>query len=51
MCRIAAGKGANCVLDCCCTGSKLCVEVQLYREQIVCGIAAIKGAKYVGVLL
>ena len=27
---IAAGKGANCVWDCCCTTSKLGVEMLLY---------------------
>jgi len=37
--------------DCCCTGSKLVVGLLLYREQIMCGIAAVNGAKCVGVLL
>ena len=47
MCGIAALKEANCVWDCFCTGSKLVVGVLLYREQIDCGIAAVKGAKCV----
>jgi len=51
VCGIAVVEGANCVWDCCCTGSKLVVRVLLYREQIGFGIAAVKGAKCVGVVL
>ena len=30
--------------DCCSKVSKLCVVLLLYREQIVCGTAAVQGA-------
>jgi len=42
VCGIPAVNRANCVWDCCFTGNKLGVEVLLYREQIGCGIAAVR---------
>ena len=44
VCGVIAVKGAMCVWDCCCRGSKLCVGLLLYREQIGCASAAVQGA-------
>ena len=43
----AAVQRANWVRECCCTGRKLGAGVLLYREQIGCGIATVKGANCV----
>ena len=43
VCGIPDVKGANCVWDCSCKGSKLCVGLLLLREQIGCRVAALKG--------